>query len=50
MKESLGVDLGNVIIDHAGFGTTSEFFHSGDYNIIPPVSGVLDALRRLNQG
>ena len=49
MKESLGVDLGNVIIDHVGFGTTPEFFHSGNYNIIPPVSGVLDALRRLNQ-
>ena len=49
MKESLGVDLGNVIIDHVGFGTTPEFFHSGNSNIIPPVSGVLDALRRLNQ-
>src|SRR3989344_5932467 len=49
MKESLGVDLGNVIIDHIGFGTTPEFFHSGDYNVIPPVPGVLDALRHLNQ-
>ena len=50
MKESLGVDLGNVIIDHIGFGTTPEFFHFGDYNTIPPVSGALDALRCLNQG
>ena len=49
MKESLGVDLGNVIIDHIGFGTTPEFFHSGDYNVIPPVPGVLNAIRRLNQ-
>jgi len=49
MKESLGVDLGNVIIDHLGFGTTPEFFRSGDYNIIPPVQGVWEALRRLNR-
>lgn len=49
MKECLGVDLGNVIIDHLGFGTTSVFFQSGDYNIIPPVPGVFDALFRLNQ-
>lgn len=48
MKESLGVDLGNVIIDHVGFGTTPEFFRSGDYNMIPPVNGVLEALRYLN--
>ncbi len=49
MKESLGVDLGNVIIDHIGFGTTPEFFRSGDYNKIPPVPGVITALRHLNQ-
>ncbi|PIP87348.1 hypothetical protein COW81_00715 [Candidatus Campbellbacteria bacterium CG22_combo_CG10-13_8_21_14_all_36_13] len=49
MKESLGVDLGNVIIDHVGFGTTPEFFLYGDYNTIPPVQGVFDALRCLNQ-
>jgi hypothetical protein len=49
MNECLGVDLGNVIIDHVGFGTTPEFFHSGDYNVIPPVPGVLNALHRLNQ-
>lgn len=49
MKECLGVDLGNVIIDHLGFGTTPEFFQLGDYNIIPPVSGVFEALRRLNE-
>lgn len=49
MKECLGVDLGNVIIDHLGFGTTPEFFHMGDYNIIPPVPGVIEALRQLNE-
>jgi hypothetical protein len=49
MKECLGVDLGNVIIDHLGFGTTPEFFRSGDYNIIPPVPGVFEALRMLNE-
>jgi len=49
MKECLGVDLGNVIIDHLGFGTTPEFFHTGDYNIIPPVPGVHEALKRLNE-
>ncbi len=49
MKECLGVDLGNVIIDHLGFGTTPEFFRSGDYNIIPAVSGVFEALRLLNE-
>jgi len=48
-QECLGVDLGNVIIDHVGFGTTPEFFQTGDYNIIPPVEGVFVALRRLNQ-
>lgn len=49
MNDSLGVDLGNVIIDHLGFGTTTEYFAHGDYNAIPPVTGVLDALRQLNQ-
>ena len=49
MKKGLGVDLGNVIIDHVGFGTTPAFFPSGDSNVIPPVPGVLHALRYLNQ-
>lgn len=49
MKECLGVDLGNVIIDHVGFGTTNEFFMTGDYNIIPPVPWVFDALRQLRE-
>ncbi|MDO8569365.1 MAG: hypothetical protein Q7R89_01105 [bacterium] len=49
MNESLGVDLGNVIIDHVGFGTTPEFVQSGDYNVIPPMLGVIDALWQLNQ-
>ena len=49
MKESLGVDFGNVIIDHVGFGTTPEFFQLGDYNTIPAVFGAFEALRLLNE-
>jgi hypothetical protein len=49
MDKCLGVDLGNVIIDHLGFGTTNEFVQTGDYNIIPPVPGVMEALAGLNQ-
>ena len=49
MSESLGVDLGNVIIDHVVFGTTPEFFQFGDYSTIPPVSRVFGALRYLNR-
>ena len=49
MLKSLGVDLGNVIIDHVGFGTTREFVRNGDYNSIPAVPGVFEALRQLNQ-
>lgn len=48
MTESLGVDLGNVIIDHLGFGTTSEFVRIGDYNIIPAVPGAFDAIYQLH--
>ncbi|KKR46021.1 MAG: hypothetical protein A3G47_02965 [Candidatus Zambryskibacteria bacterium RIFCSPLOWO2_12_FULL_39_45] len=49
MRESFGVDLGNVIIDHVGFGTTPEFVQSGDYNVIPQMPGVIEALWQLNQ-
>ena len=45
----LGVDVGNVIIDHAGYGTTKETFDSLDFNLIPPVEGVIGALTRLNK-
>ena len=47
--EALGVDLGNVIIDHVGFGTTPEFVRDGDYTSIPPVTGVLEALEHLQK-
>lgn len=40
----LGIDLGNVIIDHVSFGTTREYVLSGDYQAIPPVPGAVDAL------
>lgn len=49
LGECLGIDLGNVIIDHLGFGTTPEFFESGDYNLIPPVPGVIEAVGKLNR-
>lgn len=49
MRECLGLDLGNVIIDHVGFGTTPEFFRTGDYDVIPPVPGVFEALRQLHE-
>lgn len=47
--EKIGIDLGNVIIDHVGFGTTTEYFISGDYNLIPPVKDSLFALSQLNK-
>lgn len=46
----LGVDLGNVIIDHLTFGTTTDYVLNGDYNKIPPVKGSLLALKHLNIG
>ncbi|MDR3548567.1 MAG: hypothetical protein P4M11_09955 [Candidatus Pacebacteria bacterium] len=49
INDSLGVDLGNVIIDHLGFGTTTEYFAHGNYNAIPPVPGVFNALKQLSQ-
>lgn len=48
MTNVLGIDLGNVIIDHLGFGTTTEYVLHGDYNSIPPVQGVMEALSVLN--
>lgn len=47
--EKIGIDLGNVIIDHVGFGTTAEYFATGDYNLIPPVKDSLFALSQLNK-
>lgn len=47
--EGLGVDLGNVIIDHVGFGTTPEFVRDHDYNSIPPVQCVLESLGHLQE-
>lgn len=42
-----GIDLGNVIIDHAGFGTTSQYVQFGDYAKIPPVKDSLESLKQL---
>lgn len=49
MTESLGVDLGNVIIDHLNFGTTPDFVRVGDYDTIPAVPGVFESLGRLHK-
>jgi hypothetical protein len=46
---SIGVDLGNVIIDHKNFGTTENYVLTQDYNLIPPVTNALEALRKLNE-
>ena len=47
--DKIGIDLGNVIIDHIVFGTTTEYFFSGDYNLIPAVKDSLFSLAQLNQ-
>ena len=49
MDWNLGIDFGNVIIDHLGFGTTEDYFHHGDYNLIPPVENALECLAELNR-
>jgi hypothetical protein len=43
----IGVDFGNVIIDHKGFGTNTEYIEQGDFNRIPPVAGSVQALASL---
>ena len=49
MKELriLGVDLGNVIIDHFAFGTTRKFLISGDYCKIKPVENSIECIKDL---
>lgn len=49
-KIRLGVDLGNVIIDHAKFGTTPDYIRNGDYLKIPPVTLALESIRLLLNG
>lgn len=47
----LGIDLGNVIIDHIAFGTTRQYVQHGGYLEIPPVEGALESLVKfLRQG
>ncbi len=46
--ELIGVDLGNVIIDHVSFGTTKDYVLKGNYNFIPSVPGVFAGLKILN--
>jgi hypothetical protein len=45
----LGVDWGNVIIDHMGFGTTDEFVLTRDYNTIWAMPGVMESLAWLSR-
>jgi hypothetical protein len=47
-EERLAVDLGNVIIDHVGFGTTDEYVNNGDYNQIPALNDAVSSLQKLN--
>lgn len=49
MSICLGIDLGNVIIDHLSFGTTRDYVENGDYTLIPPVENVFESLRTLNE-
>jgi hypothetical protein len=50
MRDSLGLDFGNVIINHVEFGTTDEYVDNGDYTKIPPVPGMIEAIATLGQG
>jgi len=45
--ETLGVDIGGVIIDRSNDNTDTSFF-SDNYLSIPPVTGAFEALRRLS--
>ena len=45
----LGIDFGNVVIDHLTFGTTPEFIDTGDYRTIPPVPDSLEIIADLEK-
>jgi len=47
-KEVLGVDIGNVIIDHRLIDRNDEDFLENRYSEIPAMEGVFDCLRKLN--
>lgn len=47
-KQALGVDIGNVIIDHRHSDPNDKTFHEERYSTIPGTEGVFDALKSLN--
>ena len=46
-RTRLGVDLGNVLIDHTGFGTTTDYVLKGNYMEIPPVPFAVATIQHL---
>ena len=45
----LGVDIGNVIIDHKAVGTNNKIEYEIDYSNIPAVKNAFEVLRELNK-
>ena len=48
-KLSLGVDIGNVIINHRGTNKDDETLHEERYSTIPAAAGSLESLNELNK-
>lgn len=48
-KQSLGVDIGNVIINHRLAKTDDETFYEEQYSTIPCTEGAFEALKKLNE-
>lgn len=48
-KISLGIDIGNVIINHRGTNKDDETLHEERYSTIPASDGVFEALNELNK-
>jgi hypothetical protein len=48
-KQVLGVDIGNVIINHRLSNPNDKTLHDERYSTIPETEGVFDALKKLNQ-
>lgn len=49
IKKSLGVDIGNVIINHRGTNKDDETLHEERYSTIPAADGVFESLNELNK-
>ena len=48
-KQTLGVDIGNVIINHRLAKTDDETFYEEQYSTIPSTEGVFESLKKLNE-